>query len=121
MTARAAEALRQRVFEALADPTRRAIMDGLADRGPHTATELAAGLPISRPAVIKHLRALERAGLVRSRKQGRDNRFRLDPRPMTASLTWMYALSARWDERLEHLEDGLAASPGRPAGTVRRQ
>jgi DNA-binding transcriptional ArsR family regulator len=106
-----AEASWQGVFEALADPTRRFIMDRLADRGPHTATELAAGLPISRPAVIKHLRALERAGLVRSRRQGRHNRFRLDPRPLTTALTWMHALSAKWDERLDALADHVARPP----------
>jgi DNA-binding transcriptional ArsR family regulator len=91
------------VFAALADPTRREIAKLLSDRGPSTATELAACLPITRQAVTKHLVALAEAGVVRSSRQGRETRYRLTPRPFEAAALWMAALGARWDERLESL------------------
>lgn len=91
------------VFAALADPTRRQIVQWLSQGGPATATELARRLPISRQAVAKHLTALQSCGLATPRKEGRDVRFRLEPEPLTAAMEWMAALAARWDERLEAL------------------
>jgi DNA-binding transcriptional ArsR family regulator len=98
------------VFSALADPTRRRILDRLARGGPATATELAPDLPMTRQAVVKHLIALTRAGLTLGRREGREVRYRLRPEPMTEAMQWMAALAARWDHRLEalraHLTDG---------------
>jgi DNA-binding transcriptional ArsR family regulator len=95
------------VFAALAEPTRRAIIDLLVEGGPSTATELARQLPISRQAVAKHLTALYRAGLVLGRKEGRDVRFRLRAEPLTDAMQWMAALAARWDQRLDALQQHL--------------
>ena len=90
------------VFAALADPTRRAVIDRLA-RGPESASSLAGELPVSRQAVAKHLAALDRAGLVAARREGRETRYTLDPAPMGAAMAWMASRGAQWDERLARL------------------
>jgi DNA-binding transcriptional ArsR family regulator len=95
------------LFAALADPTRRAILDWLAEGGPATSTELARRLPMTRQAVAKHLASLEAAGLVRSERVGREVRHRLDPEPLSKAMRWMSLLAARWDERLRLLRDLL--------------
>ncbi len=89
------------VFTALADPTRRSILDLLATHGHGTATSLAAELPVSRPAVIKHLAVLDRAGLVASRRHGREVRYVVEPRPLAETAAWMARLAADWDARLD--------------------
>ena len=77
------------VFSALADPTRTALLvDRLADR-PATATELALVVPVSRQAVVKHLQALDAAGLVERTRDGRAVRFRLHPHPLDDAVDWM--------------------------------
>jgi DNA-binding transcriptional ArsR family regulator len=91
------------VFAALADPTRRAVLTMVGRRGPATATELAARLPVSRQAVTKHLDALHRAGLVVRDKQGRDVRYGLRPEPLDDAAAWMAAVGAAWDRRLAAL------------------
>ena len=70
-------------FAALADPTRRHVIDLLADREAVTASELARDLPITRQAVSKHLATLADAGLVTSQRAGRETRYRLTPAPLT--------------------------------------
>lgn len=107
------------VFEALADPTRRAVLRDVAERGPLTATELAAGLPVSRQAVAKHLAHLRAAGLVEPRKVGRETRFSATPAPMVDAGRWLDTTGAAWDDRLQRLSARLAArARGRdgPAG-----
>lgn len=96
------------VFGALSDPTRRAVVDRLAD-GPATPTDLAQGLPVSRQAVSKHLEVLRAAGLVRSDRAGREHRFTLVPEPLTDAVSWIAELGARWDERLDALRHQLAS------------
>jgi DNA-binding transcriptional ArsR family regulator len=91
------------VFEALADPTRRAVLTMVGRHGPVTATELAAELPVSRQAVAKHLDALRVAGLVESDKQGRDVRYGLRPDGLDDASAWMDAVGAAWDRRLTAL------------------
>ncbi|WP_028058776.1 ArsR/SmtB family transcription factor [Candidatus Solirubrobacter pratensis] len=98
------------VFVALADPTRRQVLDLLATRGEGTATSLAAELPISRVAVIKHLAVLDRAGLVESRKAGREVRFVVRPEQLQATASWLNRLAADWDSRLAVLKR-LAEEP----------
>ena len=88
------------VFTALADPTRRTILDLLATHGHGTATTLAAELPVSRPAVIKHLAVLDRAGLVAAQRHGREVRYVVQPAPLQATAAWMSRLAAEWDARL---------------------
>jgi DNA-binding transcriptional ArsR family regulator len=91
------------VFGALADPTRRHLVQALAAEPGATATGLASTLPISRQAVAKHLKLLGEAGLVASRRSGREARFELDPRPLGDAAAWLGAIGADWDQRLGSL------------------
>ena len=92
------------VFAALADPTRWRVLELLAARGEGTATTLAGEMPVSRPAVIKHLAVLARAGLVESRRQGREVLFTLRPERLEATARWMAGLASQWDARLAALK-----------------
>jgi DNA-binding transcriptional ArsR family regulator len=94
------------VFAALGDPTRRHIVESLT-QGEATATELAAGLPVTRQAVAKHLTALRAAGLVESRRSGRETLYRLDPAPLDGAAAWIERVGDEWDARLERLRDHL--------------
>jgi DNA-binding transcriptional ArsR family regulator len=88
---------------ALADPTRRAILARLA-RGEARVTELARPFPISLNSVSKHIRILERAALVRRRRQGREHVLSLDPEPFDAAMQWMQEQRALWAWRLGELD-----------------
>src|SRR5256885_1679478 len=74
-----------------------------------TATELAAELPVTRQAVAKHLAALNDAGLVESRREGRETRYELTPGPLAAAMDWMASVGAEWDSRLAALRKHLAS------------
>lgn len=87
------------VLVALADPTRRAVLDAVAS-APGSATAIAAGLPVSRQAVVKHLAVLERAGLVVATRTGREVRYEVRPEPLTTTARRLAALAATWDARL---------------------
>ena len=88
------------VFAALADPTRWRVLTLLVERGDGTATTLAGELPVSRPAVIKHLAVLDRAGLVESRRRGREVRYTVRPERLDATARDLADLAAAWDARL---------------------
>ena len=90
------------VFGALADPTRRAIIAHLA-RGPASVGDLAAPLPMSPPAVSKHLKVLERAGLLDRERDGRIHRCRLNPGRMGQAEDWIQRTRDFWEGRLENL------------------
>ena len=92
------------VFTALADPTRRAVLRGVVDRSPVTATELAHDLPISRQAVAKHLGILRDAGLVEPSRHGRETRFTAQPEALAPVARWMEDTSRAWSHRLTRLE-----------------
>jgi DNA-binding transcriptional ArsR family regulator len=91
------------VFAALADPTRRSILQEVAERGSVTTTQLAAGLPVTRQAVAKHLAVLSDAGLVRSERCGRETRFIPSPAPLGDAIAWMADVGGGWDDRLAAL------------------
>ena len=91
------------IFDALADGNRRRVVRLLAEQESATATELAQELPVTRQAIAKHLAALESAGLVQSRRAGRETRYRLTPQPLTEAMSWMASVGAQWDERLAAL------------------
>jgi DNA-binding transcriptional ArsR family regulator len=110
-----------RVFDALADPNRRYVLEALAERETATATELAAELPVTRQAVAKHLTALSEAGLVESRRAGRETRYELTPGPLGDAMDWMASVGAEWDARLAALRRHLSGgSPTRRGGARRR-
>lgn len=91
------------VFVALADPTRRRLLERLATR-PTSATGLAAKFPLTRQAVVKHLRTLADAGMVAKRRHGREVRYQLEPAPLGEASDWLMTLSARWEQRLLQLK-----------------
>ena len=88
------------IFAALADPTRWRVLTLLAERGEATATTLAGNLPVSRVAVIKHLSVLDRAGLVESRRAGREVRYTVRPERLVATARQLHAMAGEWDARL---------------------
>jgi DNA-binding transcriptional ArsR family regulator len=96
------------VFAALADPSRRQLVEHLAQRETATLTELAATLPVTRQAVSKHLAALGEAGLVESSRAGRNTRYRLTPGALGEAISWVERVGGEWDERLRALRDHLA-------------
>jgi DNA-binding transcriptional ArsR family regulator len=95
------------VFDALSDATRRGLLSSLGERGPATATELAADLPVTRQAVSKHLAALSEAGLVTAERSGREVRYRPTPEPLSGAMAWMAAVGTQWDRRLAALQRQL--------------
>jgi DNA-binding transcriptional ArsR family regulator len=106
-----AEAVAEHVFAALADPSRRAILAALAERGPVTATDLAARLPITRQAIAKHLALLAEAGLVTAEPgERRRVRYRLRSAPMRVAQQFLAALARDWDGPLDALRDHLDRS-----------
>ncbi|HUF28697.1 MAG TPA: metalloregulator ArsR/SmtB family transcription factor [Gemmatimonadaceae bacterium] len=96
------------VFRALADPTRRAMLRSLALH-PRSVGELAAPFEITLAAASKHIKVLERAGLVRRSIQGRTHMCRLDAEPMKAGVEWMREYEQYWNERLDVLDAVLQA------------
>jgi DNA-binding transcriptional ArsR family regulator len=93
-------------FAALADPTRRAILARLAS-GELSVSELAAPFDMSMPAVSKHLRVLERAGLIARRKDAQWRRCRIDAGPLKDVAEWTERYRRIWEERLDRLDDYL--------------
>jgi DNA-binding transcriptional ArsR family regulator len=90
-------------FAALADPTRRAILARLAS-GEATVTELAAPFDMSQPAVSKHLKVLERAGLVSRGRDAQRRPCRLEPRPLKAATDWLEGYRGYWGESFQRLD-----------------
>ena len=111
------------VFGALADPTRRAILTRLAE-GEATVAELAAPFSVSQPAISKHLKVLEHAGLVSRTRRATARLSRLEAGPLREATTWLARYQRFWDESYERLDDLLAAlqaaqednSPPEPGG-----
>jgi DNA-binding transcriptional ArsR family regulator len=91
-----------RLFHALADPARRAMIERLS-RGPAPVSELARPLPMSLPAALQHLRVLEAAGLVRSEKVGRARTCRIEPGALSVAEQWIDARKREWERRLDRL------------------
>ena len=95
------------VFDALGDPTRRHILALMGTRGQATATELAGALDISRQAVAKHLDQLRRAGLAEVERVGREARYRVTPRTLDDTASWLSHQAHAWDGRLARIRDEL--------------
>lgn len=106
-----------RIFDALGDAGRRALVASVAERGTATATELSAELPVTRQAVAKQLGALADVGLLRATRVGRETRYEVTPRPLGEAAAWLAAVGGAWDERLAGLARSLAR--GRAARSPR--
>ncbi len=98
------------VLAALADPTRRQLLDVLVDAGRASATALAGCLPVSRQAVVKHLQVLDTAGLVERVQVGREVLYAARRDPLDAAARWLADLSAAWDRRLNALKYAAEAA-----------
>lgn len=102
------ETTAERVFVALADPSRRSVLATLAAGGPATATDLADRLPITRQAIAKHLALLSEAGLVIAEPgERRRIRYRLDSAPMQVAQQFLAAMARDWDSPLDALRRQL--------------
>jgi DNA-binding transcriptional ArsR family regulator len=101
-----------RVLMAVADPTRRAIIDRLA-RGPARVTDVAAPFEMSLAAVSKHVKVLEEAGLIRRSRQGREHSLALDAAPLRRVARWTHRYERFWSERLDRLESFFATKQER--------
>jgi len=95
------------VFKALADPTRRAIFEGLTRDGEQTVHALTRRAGISQPAVSKHLTVLKRARLVRHRRDGRETHYRAEPAALAPMVDWLNLYGAFWRDRFDQLENLL--------------
>jgi DNA-binding transcriptional ArsR family regulator len=103
-----------RVFQALADPSRRSMMERLS-RGPASVSELAKPLDMSLAAVLQHVQVLEGSGLVRSQKVGRIRTCSIDSATLRSAEDWISGRRIAWERRLDRLGDYLAATAGQPA------
>jgi DNA-binding transcriptional ArsR family regulator len=99
-----------RLFSALADPTRRAMVERLS-RGPASVSELARPLPMSLPAAMQHLGVLEAVGLVRSQKMGRVRMCSIEPSALSLAEQWINARRNQWERRLDRLGNYLTSLP----------
>jgi len=113
--ARIAEA----TFQALADPTRRAVLD-LLRRGSQPAGQIAGAFPVSRPAISKHLRLLRRAHLVREHREGRLRVYQLNPEPLRAVDSWLEQYRSFWSASLSSLKAFVEAEHARESQIPRK-
>lgn len=98
-------------FHAVADPTRRAILERLRTAGPLSLTAIADDLPMTRQAVTKHLDALAHSGLVSVTRPGRERVHELNADPLKIVHEWLEPYAAEWDRRLDRLRQHLEENP----------
>jgi DNA-binding transcriptional ArsR family regulator len=92
------------LWAAVGDPTRRRVLEALLEQGDATTTTLAAGLPVTRQAVAKHLVVLDRVGLVAGERHGREVRYAVRPERLDAAAESMARVAAQWDRRLARIK-----------------
>jgi DNA-binding transcriptional ArsR family regulator len=107
------------VFGALADPTRRAILTRLTD-GEATVAELAEPFAVSQPAISRHLKVLETAGLISRSRRATARLSHLEAEPLREVTTWLAGYQRFWDESHERLDELLAAMQAKPDATTKR-
>jgi DNA-binding transcriptional ArsR family regulator len=107
------------LWSAVADPTRRRMLDVLLDRGEATATVLAGELPVTRQAVTKQLAVLDRAGLVDGRRLGREVRYAIRPQRLDVATRSMAQVAAEWDARLSAIKR-IAEAAARASNSTKR-
>jgi DNA-binding transcriptional ArsR family regulator len=107
-----------RILAALADPTRRLVLEVLGERRECSATTIARETPVSRQAVVKHLAVLDEAGLVASRRAGREVLFQVRPESLRLAASWMTDLATAWEWRLRRFKETVetAAETAKAAG-----
>jgi len=92
------------LWAAMADPTRRRVLDALLEQGEASTTTLARGLPVTRQAVAKHLAVLDRVGLVAGRRRGREVRYVVRPERLDDAAEALARVAAQWDRRLARIK-----------------
>jgi DNA-binding transcriptional ArsR family regulator len=95
---------RAHVFAALGDDTRLALVAKLCGGRPYSISQLTRGSKLTRQAITKHLRVLERAGIVHSVRRGRESRFEFDPQPLVEIKEYLEFVSEQWDQALSRLK-----------------
>ncbi|HKI12166.1 MAG TPA: metalloregulator ArsR/SmtB family transcription factor [Candidatus Acidoferrum sp.] len=115
-----ASSVSQFTWVALADPTRRSILERLS-HGEARVTEIARPYSMSLNAVSKHIRVLERARLIRRRRAGRDHFLSFNPDPLTSAVAWIEAQRSLWMSRLDALEALLQAQDAATPKTAKRK
>jgi ArsR family transcriptional regulator, cadmium/lead-responsive transcriptional repressor len=109
------------LWSAVADPTRRRVLDVLLDRGEATATMVAGELPVTRQAVAKHLVVLDRAGLVEGRRRGREMRYAVRPERLDVAARSMAQVAAEWDTHRSEIKRIAEAAAAAQRDDVRRR
>jgi DNA-binding transcriptional ArsR family regulator len=100
-------------FSALADPTRRAILSRLS-KGERSVSELAEPFEMTLPAISKHLKVLEKAGLIQRSREAQYRPCKLNPKPLREAAQWVENYREFWEQSLDRLEDYLADLQGKP-------
>ena len=104
MSVQTRDAVNQQVFSALADPTRRSIVELLATNGGMSATDIYNNFPVSHPAVSQHLKVLREADLVHLEKDAQRRIYSLNPQTMHSLETWIQRTTELWEESFERLD-----------------
>lgn len=101
-----------RVFAALGDPVRLALVEALGDGQTRSIAELTQGLPITRQGVTKHLRVLERAGVLAAERTGRETRFQAEPEALAVARSYLDRVAQGWDDALQRLKAQVEQDQG---------
>ena len=109
------------LWAAIADPSRRRVLDLLVQRGEASASRLAGQVPFSRQAVSKHLVVLEQAGLIDHRKEGREVLYRVDAERLDQATRAMADVARQWDRRLEAIKRLAEAAHAEAAHATRKR
>ncbi len=109
-----------RVFHALAEPTRRAIVERLS-AGPSSVSDLAKPFDMTLAAIVQHLQVLEESGVIRTEKVGRTRTCRIEPAGLRVAAQWISERRALWEHRLDRLGDVLAADESLPKPSQKRK
>ena len=112
------------LWAAVADPTRRRVLDALLEHGEATSTAVAETLPVTRQAVAKHLAVLSRVGLVAGRRSGREVRYAVSPARLDEAAEAMTRVAAQWDRRLvriKRLAESIHADTEQRPSTPKRR
>jgi DNA-binding transcriptional ArsR family regulator len=108
------------IFYALADPTRRKILELLASKGQLTATEIYTNFPVSPPAISQHLKVLREARLVKMEKRAQQRIYQINPQAMLELEDWSKQLAQLWNQRFDALDELIKVEKEKTQQTIRK-